>query len=244
MLIILMSVKFSGGTSQCLLTYWLSGFYREVDLIYFGSSAMILALLSSNQFHVQLSYHSSFLKTAQSSKFLLCFTCLLAVSTTNLWQCSYSCRVDLKYIHGIGRFVDASAILGSLPAKYMKHTICTLQAYSCAKIGTLWKPFSTNYGTFVMPILELSQNWQKQHSCSIGCQNCQKQYILFKFKTRFQMMWVVSHYTLTEHLATQILHIHQLLCIYVSCFPAWSTIQGPAKYAADSTATPYELDDG
>ena len=142
MLIILMSVKSSGGKFQCLLTYWLSGFYREVDLIYFGSSAMILALLSSNQFHVQLSYRSSFLKTAQSFKFLLCFTCqiltvlyMLTVSTTNLWQCSYSCRVDLKYIHGIGRFVDASAILGSLPAKYMKHTICTLQAYSCAKLA-------------------------------------------------------------------------------------------------------------
>ena len=91
MLIILMSVKSSGGKFQCLLTYWLSGFYREVDLIYFGSSAMILALLSSNQFHVQLSYRSSFLKTAQSSKFLLCFTCqiltvlyMLTVSTTNL----------------------------------------------------------------------------------------------------------------------------------------------------------------
>ena len=28
-----------------------------------------------------------------------------------------------------------------------------------------------------------------------------------------------------------------------SFFPAWPVIQGPAKYAADSTATPCELDD-
>ena len=28
-----------------------------------------------------------------------------------------------------------------------------------------------------------------------------------------------------------------------SFFPAWPVIRGPAKYAADSTATPRELDD-
>ena len=49
------------------------------------------------------------------------------------------------------------------------------------KLGTFWRLSSTNYN---MSILELNQNWQKQHSCSIGqlmrhfCQKCNKELVL------------------------------------------------------------------